>query len=139
MQTWLGFPFVFMLFTGVLQSISSDWYEAADIDGAGRWQKFRHITFPHLMFATAPLLIMQYSGNFTNFNIIYLFNQGGPPVRGQNAGGTDILISWVYSLTFETHNVSMAAAISIILGLMVAGFAFVQFRRTRSFKEEGTY
>ena len=139
MQTWLGFPFVFALFTGVLQSISSDWYEAAEIDGANRWQKFSNITFPHLMFATAPLLIMQYAGNFNNFNIIYLFNQGGPPVRGQNAGGTDILISWVYSLTFETHNVSMAAAISIILGLMVATFAFFQFRKTRSFKEEGTY
>lgn len=138
-QTWLGFPFVFALFTGVLQSISSDWYEAADIDGANRWQKFRNITFPHLMYATAPLLIMQYAGNFNNFNIIYLFNQGGPAVRGQNAGGSDILISWVYSLTFETQNFNMAAAISIILGLIVAGFAFFQFRKTRSFKEEGNY
>ncbi|MFN7251731.1 MAG: ABC transporter permease subunit [Anaerobacillus sp.] len=138
-QTWLGFPFVFALFTGVLQSISSDWYEAADIDGANRWQKFSNITFPHLMFATAPLLIMQYAGNFNNFNIIYLFNQGGPAVRGQNAGGTDILISWVYKLTFETSNFNMAAAISIILGLIVATFAFFQFRKTKSFKEEGNY
>lgn len=136
-QVWLGFPFVFALFTGILQSISTDWYEAADMDGASRWQKFRNITFPHVMFATAPLLIMQYAGNFNNFNIIYLFNQGGPAIRGQNAGGTDILISWVYGLTFGTQNFNMAAAISIIIGLMVAGFAFFQFRRTRSFKEEG--
>ncbi|ADU32031.1 sugar ABC transporter permease [Evansella cellulosilytica] len=136
-QTWLGFPFVFALFTGVLQSISHDWYEAADIDGATRLQKFRHITFPHLMFATAPLLIMQYAGNFNNFNIIYLFNEGGPAVRGQNAGGTDILISWVYDLTFESQQYGMAAAISLILGLIVATFAFFQFRKTRSFKEEG--
>ncbi|PYZ97410.1 sugar ABC transporter permease [Alteribacter lacisalsi] len=136
-QVWLGFPFVFALFTGVLQSISSDWYEAADIDGANRWQKFSNITFPHVMFATAPLLIMQYSFNFNNFNIIYLFNQGGPPVRGQVAGGTDILISWVYGLTFETQQFNMAAAISIILGLLVVTFAFFQFRRSRSFKEEG--
>ncbi|RBW68409.1 carbohydrate ABC transporter permease [Bacillus taeanensis] len=135
-QVWLGFPFVFALFTGILQSISADWYEAADMDGASRWQKFRNITFPHVMFATAPLLIMQYAGNFNNFNIIYLFNEGGPAVRGQNAGGTDILISWVYGLTFETQNYNMAASISIIIGLMVAGFAFYQFRRTRSFKEE---
>ncbi|GEL07942.1 sugar ABC transporter permease [Salisediminibacterium halotolerans] len=138
-QTWLGFPFVYALFTGVLQGISSDWYEAADMDGANRWQKFRNITFPHLMFATAPLLIMQYSFNFNNFNIIYLFNQGGPAIRGQNAGGSDILISWVYSLTFETQQFNMAAAISIILGLLVATFAFFQFRRSRSFKEEGTF
>jgi arabinogalactan oligomer/maltooligosaccharide transport system permease protein len=136
-QTWLGFPFVFALFTGVLQSISKDWYEAADVDGGTRFQKFRYITMPHILFATAPLLIMQYAGNFNNFNIIYLFNQGGPAVRGQNAGGSDILISWVYKLTFETNNYNMAAAISILLGLIVAGFAVFQFRRTRSFKEEG--
>lgn len=136
-QTWLGFPFVFALFTGVLQSVSKDWYEAAEVDGASRWQKFRHITFPHVMFATAPLLIMQYSFNFNNFNLIYLFNQGGPAVRNQNAGGTDILISWVYDLTFTQQNYNMAAAISILLGLMVAGVALIMFRRTRSFKEEG--
>ena len=136
-QTWLGFPFVFALFTGVLQSISDDWYEAADIDGASSLQKFSNITFPHIMFATAPLLIMQYAGNFNNFNIIYLFNAGGPAIRGQNAGGTDILISWVYKLTFETQNFNMAAAISIIIGLIVASIAAFQFSRTRSMKEEG--
>lgn len=138
-QVWLGFPYVYALFTGVLTGISNDWYEAADIDGATRWQKFKNITFPHLMFATAPLLIMQYSFNFNNFNIIYLFNEGGPAVRGQTAGGTDILISWIYGLTFDNQQYNMAAAISIILGLIVATFAFFQFRRSRSFKEEGTF
>ncbi len=136
-QVWLGFGFVFALFTGVLQSISSDWYEAAEVDGASKWQRFRQITLPHILFATAPLLIMQYTGNFNNFNLIYLFNQGGPPVRNQTAGSSDIIISWVYKLTFETLNYNMAAVISIILGLTVATVAFFQFRRTRSFKEEG--
>ncbi|MGN8645903.1 ABC transporter permease subunit [Gracilibacillus sp. HCP3S3_G5_1] len=136
-QTWLGYPFVFALFSGVLQSISSEWYEAADVDGATRWQKFRNITLPHVLFATAPLLIIQYTTNFNNFNIIYLFNEGGPAVQGQNAGGTDILISWVYKLTFDTSNYSMAAAISLIIGLIVSIFAFFQFRRTSAFKEEG--
>ena len=138
-QMWLGFPFIFALFTGVLQGISSDWYEAADMDGASRWQKFKFITFPHLMFATGPLLITQFTFNFNNFNIIYLFNGGGPPVRGQSAGGTDILISWIYNLTFTNSQYSLAAAISIILGIIVATFAFFQFRRSSSFKEEGQY
>lgn len=138
-QIWLGFPFIFALFTGVLQGISSDWYEAADMDGATRWQKFKFITFPHLMFATGPLLITQFTFNFNNFNIIYLFNGGGPPVRGQSAGGTDILISWIYNLTFTNSQYSLAAAISIILGIIVATFAFFQFRRSSSFKEEGQY
>lgn len=137
-QVWLGFPYVYALFSGVLQGISDDWYEAADMDGASRWQKFKDITFPHLMFATGPILLTQYTFNFNNFNIIYLFNEGGPAVRGQNAGGTDILISWVFSLTFNNSQFSMAAAISLILGVIVATFAFFQFRRSRSFKEEGT-
>ncbi|WP_445683659.1 ABC transporter permease subunit [Sporosarcina sp. FSL K6-3457] len=136
-QTWLAYPFLFALFSGVLQSISSEWYEAADVDGASRWQKFRGITLPHILFATAPLLIIQYTSNFNNFNVIYLLNGGGPAVKGQNAGGTDILISWVYKLTFETNNYSMAAAISLIIGILVSVFAILQFRRTSSFKEEG--
>jgi len=135
-QVWLGFPFLFALFTGVLQSISHDSYEAADVDGGTRWQKFRYITLPHVLFATAPLLIIQYTANFNNFNIIYLFNGGGPAVRGQTAGGTDILISWVYKLTFTTNNYNMAAAISLLIGVIVIVFAFIQFRRTKSFKEE---
>jgi arabinogalactan oligomer/maltooligosaccharide transport system permease protein len=136
-QVWLGFPFVFALFTGVLQSVSKEWYEAADVDGGSKLQKFQFITLPHVLFATAPLLIMQYSFNFNNFNIIYLFNEGGPAVRGQNAGGTDILISWVYELTFQNNMFNMAAAISLIMGLMIATFAIFQFRRTKSFQEEG--
>lgn len=135
-QVWLGFPFLFALFTGVLQSISQDAYEAADVDGGTRWQKFRYITLPQVLFATAPLLIIQYTSNFNNFNIIYLFNGGGPAVRGQTAGGTDILISWVYQLTFKTNNYNMAAAISLLIGIIVIVFAFFQFRRTKSFKEE---
>src|SRR5699024_4509963 len=130
------FPFVFALFTGVLQSISADWYEAADIDGASSWQKFSNITFPHIMFATAPLLIMQYAGNFNNFNIIYLFNAVGPAIRGQNAGGTDILFFLVYKLIYETQNFNMVAAISIIIGIIVASIAAFQFSRTHSIREE---
>lgn len=107
------------------------------MDGASSWQKFTQITFPHIMFATAPLLIMQYAGNFNNFNIIYLFNNGGPAVRGQNAGGSDILISWVYKLTFETNNYNMAAAISLIIGAIVAIVAAFQFSRTKAVREEG--
>ncbi|WP_396019934.1 carbohydrate ABC transporter permease [Bacillus sp. SD088] len=136
-QTWLAYPFLFALFTGILQSVSNEWYEAADVDGATRWQKFRHITLPHILFATAPMLIVQYTTNFNNFNVIYLLNGGGPAIKGQNAGGTDILISWVYKLTFDTNNYSMAAAISLIIGIIVSVFAIFQFRKTSSFKEEG--
>ncbi|OYD06490.1 sugar ABC transporter permease [Paludifilum halophilum] len=135
-QFWLGFPFSMALCTGVLQSISSDLYQAAEVDGATAWQKFRNITLPLVLYATAPVLITQYAFNFNNINVIYLFNQGKPAVPGQSAGGTDILISWVYKLTFEVHKFNYAAAVTIIMSLFVMGVSLYQFRKTRAFKEE---
>lgn len=76
-QGWLGFPYIFVMVTGVLQSISDDLYEAANLDGATALQQFRNITLPMILFATAPVMITQYTFNFNNFSIIYLFNEGG--------------------------------------------------------------
>lgn len=135
-QTWLGFPFIFAMTTGVLQSIPEELYEAATVDGATNLQKFKNITLPLVLFATAPILITQYTFNFNNFNIIYLFNGGGPAVPGANAGGTDILISWIYSLTMTSAQYSKAAAITMLLSLIVIGVALWQFKRTKSFQEE---
>ncbi|WP_180320501.1 carbohydrate ABC transporter permease [Shouchella patagoniensis] len=136
MQMWLGFPFIFIMTTGVLQAIPEDLYEAATIDGAGFMQKFRLITLPLVLYSIAPILITQYTFNFNNFNIIYLFNGGGPPVPGSTAGGTDILVSWIYKLTMQSSQYSLAAAITILLSLFVIGIALWQFKRTNSFKEE---
>jgi len=135
-QTWLGFPFIFAMTTGVLQSIPEELYEAATVDGATNFQKFKSITLPLVLFATAPILITQYTFNFNNFNIIYLFNGGGPAVPGGNAGGTDILISWIYKLTMTSAQYSKAAAITMLLSLIVIGVALWQFKRTKSFQEE---
>ncbi|MBO9128677.1 sugar ABC transporter permease [Bacillus sp. 165] len=135
-QTWLGFPFVFAMVTGVLQAIPADLYEAATIDGATTWQKFNKITLPLVLYSTAPVIITQYTFNFNNFNIIYLFNGGGPAVPGQNAGGTDILISWIYSLTMTSAQYGKAAAITMLLSIVVISVALWQFKRTKSFQEE---
>jgi arabinogalactan oligomer / maltooligosaccharide transport system permease protein len=135
-QGWLGFPFVFVMTTGVLQSIPDELYEAATVDGATAFQKFKNITLPLVLFATAPILITQYTFNFNNFNIIFLFNGGGPAVSGQNAGGTDILISWIYNLTMTSAEYSKAAAITLVLSLIVIAVALWQFKRTKSFQEE---
>ncbi|PKR77911.1 sugar ABC transporter permease [Halalkalibacillus sediminis] len=135
-QSWLGFPFIFVMVTGVLQSIPNDLFEAATIDGASMWQKFKQITFPIVMYATAPIMITQYTFNFNNFNVIFLFNGGGPAVPGQNAGGTDILISWIYKLTLQQSQYGKAAAITMILSLIVITVAIWQFRRTKAFQEE---
>ncbi|WP_369902841.1 carbohydrate ABC transporter permease [Bacillus manliponensis] len=135
-QTWLGFPFIFAMTTGILQSIPSELYEAAEVDGATVWQQFKQITLPLVLYATAPILITQYTFNFNNFSIIYLFNAGGPAVSGQNAGGTDILISWIYKLTMTSAQYGKAAALTMMLSIIVISVALWQFRRTKSFQEE---
>jgi len=135
-QGWLGFPFIFAMTTGVLQAIPNDLYEAATVDGATLIQKFRNITLPLVLYAIAPILITQYTFNFNNFNVIYLFNGGGPPVPSQNAGGTDILISWIYRLTMTSAQYGKAAAITMLLSIVVIAVSLWQFRKTKSFQEE---
>ncbi|MEH0689260.1 sugar ABC transporter permease [Vibrio cholerae] len=135
-QTWLGFPFVFAMTTGVLQAIPNDLYEAATMDGASKFQQLSTITLPLVLYSIAPILITQYTFNFNNFNIIYLFNNGGPAVIGSNAGGTDILVSWIYKLTMSSSQYGIASAITLLLSIFVVGIALWQFRMTKSFKEE---
>ena len=134
-QGWLGSSYIFLLATGVLQSINKDLYEAADIDGASAFKKLIKITIPLVLFQTAPLLVGQYTFNFNNFNIIYLFNAGGPAVPSSTAGGTDILVSWIYKLTMQSGQYALAAALTLLLSVFVIGIAIWQFKRTKSFKE----
>lgn len=139
LQGWLGSAYVFLLSTGVLQAIPSDLYEAADIDGSTAWQKIRRITVPIVLFQTAPLLVTQYTFNFNNFSIIYLFNGGGPfnPSRyGNLAGSSDLLISYIYKLTMENQHQAIAATIIMFVSLGLMFFAFLGFKNSKAFKEE---
>lgn len=139
LQGWLGSSYVFLLSTGVLQAIPEDLYEAADIDGATSWQKIRRITLPIVLFQTAPLLVGQYTFNFNNFSIIYLFNGGGPfnPSKyGNLAGSSDLLISYIYKLTMDNQYQAIGAAITAIISLGLMFFAFLGYRNSKAFKEE---
>ena len=137
MQGWLGFPYIYVLTLGILQSIPNDLYEAAYIDGANAWQKFRNITFPMILAVAAPTLISQYTFNFNNFSIIYLFNAGGPGSVGGGAGSTDILISWIYRLTTGTApQYSMAAAVTLIISIIVISISMIAFKKLHAFDME---
>ena len=138
---WLGFPYMMLVTSGALQSIPSDLYEAATVDGASSWQRFRNITLPLLLVAVGPLLISSYVYNFNNFGLIYLFIAGGPPIVGSatQAGHTDILISYVYKLAFESSGRGVqygyASAISIIIFIIVGALTLVQYRFTNMWEE----
>jgi ABC-type sugar transport system permease subunit len=139
---WLSYPYFMLICSGALQSIPSDFYDAAQVDGAGAWQRFRLITLPLLLVAVGPLLIASFIFNFNNFNLIYIFNAGGPPMAGTPtpAGHTDILISYVYNLAFSGSrgiNYGFAAAITIVIFFIVGTLTLIQFRYTRMWEEIG--
>lgn len=139
---WLGYPYFMLVTSGALQSIPSDIYEAAEVDGATGWQRFWNITLPLLLVSVGPLMIASFIFNFNNFNLIYLFIAGGPPIpsAGTAAGYTDILISYVYNLAFAGGrgvNYGYASAISIFVFVIVAVLSLVQFKFTNMWEEVG--
>ncbi|MEA2010220.1 MAG: ABC transporter permease subunit [Actinomycetota bacterium] len=137
---WLGFPYMFLLATGALQSIPSDIQEAARTDGATGMRVFWKITFPLLMVALAPLLIGSFAFNFNNFNLIFLLTGGGPPVLGAAVpvGHTDILISFTFNLASAAgrgNNFGLAAAITMFIFLIVLVISAFSFRFTKRLEE----
>ena len=136
-QAWLGSAYIFLLSTGVLQSINAELYEAADIDGATSFKKLSKITVPLVLFQTAPLLVGQYTFNFNNFSIIALFNNGGPfdPSKyGNLAGSSDLLISYIYKLTMNSQYQAIGATITVIISVALMIIAYIGYKNTDAFK-----
>lgn len=136
---WLGFPYFMALLTGVLTSIPDDLYEAADIDGATPLQKFASITLPMVIKATTPIITMTFAANFNNFNAIYFLTAGGPDGMydaGAGAGGTDILITWIYKLTMDRQMYNIAALMSLIIFIVIGSLSVYNFRKTGAFNED---
>lgn len=135
---WMGFPYMFLVCTGALQSIPSDLKEAAELDGAGGFAQLRRITLPLLLVSVAPLLVSSFAFNFNNFNAIQLLTKGGPfPAANPHAGGTDILISYTIRLAFGANGqqIGFASAVSVVLFVITGVLAAIQFRATRSLEE----
>lgn len=136
---WLTYPYMMLVSLGALQSIPAELYEAARVDGAGGWQKFRKITFPMLMITIAPLLIGSFAVSFNNFTLVWILTQGRPTVEiGSRAGATDILLSYAYRLAFEGDRgaeYSMASALSILIFVIVIVVSAVGFMRTKALED----
>lgn len=136
---WLGFPYMFLVATGALQAIPAELSEAAVVDGAGPWRRFWSITLPLLLVSVAPLLIASFAFNFNNFALIYMLTGGGPNYPGAPLpiGESDILISMVYALAFEsgTRQYGLASAMSIVIFVVVGVISWLGFRQTRKLEE----
>ena len=139
-NTWLGYPYMMLICLGALQSIPTDMYEAADIDGASRFLQFRRLTLPLLLVSVAPLLIGSFAFNFNNFGAIEAYNKGGPAIPGAStpAGQTDILISYTFRLAFaggQGADYGLASAIGLFIFLLVGGITVFNFRYTKQLEE----
>ncbi len=135
---WIGIPYMMLIATGLLMNIPEDLYESARIDGANGWQMFRSITLPYILFITGPFLLTQFTNNLNNFNVIYLLTQGKPQSMSlkENAGSTDLLVTWLYKMTVNDTNYCMAAVIGIMVFIVTAVVSLVVYNSLPSVKDE---
>ena len=139
-NTWLTFPYMFLISTGALQSIPTELQEAARVDGANGWQVFWKITFPLLMVSLSPLLIGSFAFAFNNFVLVFVLTNGGPPILDAAipVGSTDILITFTYDLALAGgvgNRFALAAAFSIFIFLIVLIIATISFRYTKRLED----
>ena len=137
---WIGIPYTMMTFSGVLMNIPAELYESAEIDGAGPIKKFTSITLPYMIFVTAPATITTFVTNFNNFNVIYLLTGGGPfSLDYYQAGKTDLLVTWLYKLTVNRNDYSLASTIGIFIFILVSTCSLIVYNRTGAVQKEDQF
>jgi len=137
---WVGIPYTMLMTTGILMNIPADLYESASIDGAGPVRQFFSITLPYMLFVTTPQMITTFVGNINNFNVIYLLTTGGPlTLDYYQAGKTDLLVTWLYKLTVNEQNYSLASTIGIFIFLIVSSLSLLVYNLTGSVKKEDQF
>ncbi len=125
-NSWLSFPFMMVVILGVLQSIPKDMYEAAEVEGANRWQRLRYITLPLLKPTLIPAIVLSVVWTFNMFNIIFLVSGGEP------AGANEILVTKAYKIAFENYQYAYAAAYSTVIFMILLVYGFFQTRITKA-------
>lgn len=131
---WVGVPYQMLIATGVLMNIPGEQLESARIDGASPRQIFWHITMPYMLFVTGPTLVTDFIKNINNFNVIYLLTANtfvtvNQAMANSQAKETDLLVTWLFTLTQDYYNYKMASAIGIVVFVICAVFTLVAFNR----------
>jgi len=122
---WLGFPFMMIVALGGLSAIPRDLYEAADLDGANHWHKFRNITWPGILPVLTPAVLLGTVWTFNNMVVIWLVSNGGQP-----GDRTHILVTYIYKVAFTYYRYSYAAAFSVVVFVLLFAFLVLVLRRT---------
>lgn len=124
MSVWMTFGGNMMIFLAGLQGINPALYEAADIEGASSWQKFRHITWPQLSKTTFLVTTQLIIGAFQVFDQAYMLTKGGP------GNSTITLVYYIYNKGFGGLEMGYASALSFILFLIIFVFSLVNMKLT---------
>ena len=114
-----------VIYLAGLQAIPNEYYEAADVDGAGAWQRFRRITFPLVAPTTIFLLILNTIGSMKSFAQIFVMTSGGPPGPG---GATTTIVYYIYQQAFVYFRMGYASALAYVLFVLVFVISLAQFR-----------
>ena len=140
-NTWLGYPYIMVLCTGLIKAIPADLYEASAIAGATPLTNFFKITMPLIARPLTPLLISAFAFNFNNFVLISLLTDGRPDYLNTKlpAGTTDILVSYTYRIAFTDAgtNFGLAAAISTLIFFMVALMSLANLKLAQVNEKKG--
>ena len=140
---WVGVPYQMLSATGILMNIPTDQLESARIDGANKWQIFWKITMPYVLFICGPSLIQSVIANINNFNVIYLLTSSTATANmafaNSNAKETDLLITWLFTLTNDNSNYKMASVIGIISFVICALLTLLSYTRMISGDKEEVY
>jgi ABC-type sugar transport system permease subunit len=129
---WATIPFMCIILLAGLQSISTDLYDAAAIDGAGFWGSFLHVTLPGIAEVTTLCTTLQLIWQFNNFETVYLLTMGGPNME------TFTLTVYMYHMAFIQNRISYSAAMAVLVMAVMLVFAFTRFHFQRK-RQEGIY
>lgn len=139
-NAWISIPSSMLLATGILSNASRDQYEAARLDGANAFQQFWYLTLPFVLFATTPVILSQFIGNFNNFGIFYFLRSDVSTSAGYIlANDTDLLINWLYKMSIDNNYYSIGAAISLIIFIITSVISLAVYVLSPSYKQEETY
>jgi multiple sugar transport system permease protein len=122
---WNYFPFVMLMALSAMQSINRSLYEAAAMDGAGRWQTFRYVTWPALKPVLVIVTVLQALWTFAEFGLVYLMNGGGP------ANSTLTLSLYIYRKGFEYKQLGYASALGVATFLILIALTLLFFQLSR--------
>ena len=129
-SVWRNMGYYMIIYLAALQGVPAELYEAATIDGAGRWKQFRHVTLPQLRPTTFFASIMMIISCFKIYDVVAIMTDGGP------GRSTKMLVTYIYAEAFNNFNFGIASAIAMILLILVLTITIIQFSMEKKFAND---